>query len=59
MKTICIIGGGIVGVSTAFYLSSKLNLDEDVKIVIVEANEIAGSASGKAGGFLARDWHRC
>ena len=58
MKTICIVGGGIVGVSTAFYLSSILSLDENVKIIIVEANEIAGSASGKAGGFLARDWHR-
>lgn len=58
MKTICIVGGGIVGISTAFYLSSKLNLDKDVEIVIIEANEIAGSASGKAGGFLARDWHQ-
>jgi glycine/D-amino acid oxidase-like deaminating enzyme len=55
MMRVVIVGGGIVGVSTAYYLA-KLKSD-DIEITIVEANEIAGSASGKAGGFLARDWH--
>ena len=44
-------GGGIHGVSTAFYLA-KLG----VRSLIIEQTGIASAASGKAGGFLARDW---
>lgn len=50
---VVIIGGGIVGVCTAYYLSKEDNVD----VTIVENAEIAGAASGKAGGFLAKDWH--
>ncbi|QRW00104.1 FAD-dependent oxidoreductase [Ceratobasidium sp. AG-Ba] len=53
-KNIVIIGGGIIGTSTAYYLSK---LSQDVKIHIVESVSIASAASGKAGGFLALDWH--
>ena len=50
MKTIVICGGGIIGCSIAYYLSK---LDHDfTRIIIIERNEIAGHASGKAGGFL-------
>lgn len=50
---VVIIGGGIIGVCTAYYLSKE----DGVNVTIVENAEIAGSASGKAGGFLAKDWH--
>lgn len=58
-KHIVIIGGGIVGVSTAYYLSLNPALSPDTTITIVEGDEIAGAASGYAGGFLGRDeaWH--
>ena len=52
MKSVVICGGGIIGCSIAYYLSK---LDPDfAKIIIVERNEIAGHASGKAGGFLGK-----
>ncbi|KAL5259637.1 hypothetical protein ACHWQZ_G009925 [Mnemiopsis leidyi] len=47
-----IIGGGIIGISTAFYLSG---LGHD-NITIFEQCGIACHSSGKAGGFLARKW---
>ena len=50
MKTVVICGGGIIGCSIAYYLTK---LDNDfARVIIVERNEIAGHASGKAGGFL-------
>ena len=58
-----IAGGGIIGTSTAYYLvedhlkhlpgSSK----QQVSVTLVDPTGTVGScASGKAGGFLARDW---
>ena len=49
---ICIIGGGIIGISAAFYLSSLGHSN----ITIFEQCGIACHSSGKAGGFLARKW---
>lgn len=46
-----IIGGGIHGVCTAYYLAQK-----GIKSLIIEKSKIASAASGKAGGFLAREW---
>jgi hypothetical protein len=54
-KNIVIIGGGIVGVSTAYFLSKHPNLSADTHITIVEGSSVA--ASGLSGGFLAKDWH--
>ena len=56
MKTVVICGGGIIGCSTAYYLSK---LDSDLKIMLVERNEIAGHASGKAGGFIGNIQQLC
>ena len=52
-----IIGAGIIGSSTAFYLSqSPSNLDPS-SIHLVEASpKLFDSASGYAAGFLAKDW---
>ena len=50
MKVI-ICGGGIMGASTAYHLALR-----GVKSTIVERHELAGCASGKAGGFIEKDW---
>ncbi|KAJ3060494.1 U2 small nuclear RNA auxiliary factor 2, partial [Podochytrium sp. JEL0797] len=53
-KQIVILGGGITGVCTAYYLRLK---DPSAQITIVDSEgSIAPCASGRAGGFLARDW---
>jgi glycine/D-amino acid oxidase-like deaminating enzyme len=47
-----IIGAGVMGASCAFFLSQK-----GFKPVVLEASgSPAAASSGKAGGFLARDW---
>eukprot|EP00049_Salpingoeca_infusionum_P005905 m.98875 g.98875 ORF g.98875 m.98875 type:complete len:57 (-) comp13128_c0_seq8:1308-1478(-) len=43
---VAIVGGGIIGVSTAYYLTL-----EGHDVTVIEATEIAAAASGKAGGF--------
>ena len=50
---LAIIGGGITGAAIA-YFASRLGLK---KIVIVEAGQIAGGASGRNGGFVLRGIH--
>lgn len=49
---ICIIGGGIIGASIAFHLSEA----GCTHITIIERTNIACGASGRAGGFLAKNW---
>ena len=46
---VCIVGGGLTGISTAYYLS---NLDPSLKIVVLEKNRIGWGASGRNGGQL-------
>ncbi|KAJ5652702.1 FAD dependent oxidoreductase [Penicillium longicatenatum] len=53
MSTV-IIGGGIIGVSVAYYLSASK--PEGEIHIIEQSPELFNSASGYAGGFLARDW---
>ncbi len=47
MKVV-VVGGGIVGCATAFYLT-KLGEESGVEVSLVERHEVAGQASGKAG----------
>ena len=49
---VCIVGGGIIGASIAFHLSEA----GCTNIIIVERTNIACAASGRAGGFLAKNW---
>ncbi|BFZ63832.1 Processing alpha glucosidase I [Saitoella coloradoensis] len=57
-ERVTIIGGGIMGVCTAFYLSRHPRFKAGMmKVTVIEEGEIAQGASGKAGGFLALDWH--
>jgi glycine/D-amino acid oxidase-like deaminating enzyme len=53
-KHIIIVGAGIIGVCTAYYVVThpKFNPDE-YHITIIESKRVAGGASGKAGGLLA------
>ena len=48
---VVILGGGIQGCATAYFLARR-----GVPSTIVERVEIAAAASGKAGGFLAGGW---
>ncbi|AAW41882.1 cytoplasm protein, putative [Cryptococcus deneoformans JEC21] len=56
-KNIVVIGGGIAGVSTAYFLSTHPQRSSSTSITIVEGTKIAAAASGFSGGFLAKDWH--
>ncbi|KAL4857919.1 ATP-binding cassette sub-family G member 2 [Chlorella vulgaris] len=49
---VAIVGGGVIGAATAFYLSKQ-----GARCTVLEATGPACSASGKAGGFLALDWN--
>ncbi|MCJ1444725.1 MAG: hypothetical protein MMC23_005227 [Stictis urceolatum] len=56
MSTV-IIGSGIIGASIAYYLSEESSDTQPSEIHLVESSpELFASASGYAGGFLARDW---
>mmetsp|Transcript_36927 Transcript_36927/g.87253 ORF Transcript_36927/g.87253 Transcript_36927/m.87253 type:complete len:408 (-) Transcript_36927:4-1227(-) len=48
---IVICGGGIIAAAIAYYLGKR-----GEKTIIIERLEVANSASGKAGGFLAGGW---
>jgi glycine/D-amino acid oxidase-like deaminating enzyme len=48
---VVICGGGVIGASIAYFLSCR-----GIKAIVLERAGIACAASGKAGGFLARDW---
>ncbi|KAK1244554.1 hypothetical protein MKX07_003353 [Trichoderma sp. CBMAI-0711] len=56
MADTVILGSGVIGLSTAYYL---LQHQSGSTIHLVDsANELFASASGFAGGFLAKDWFR-
>ena len=48
---VLICGGGVIGASIAYFLSCR-----GVAVTVIERTGVACAASGKAGGFLARDW---
>ena len=48
---VLICGGGVIGASIAYFLSCR-----GVKATVIECTGLACAASGKSGGFLARDW---
>lgn len=54
-RHIVIVGGGIIGISIAYYTSLRSDCP---KVTVLESSkDLAPGASGKAGGFLALDWH--
>ena len=54
-RCIVIIGGGIIGLSTAYYLLSASSFPVP-KVTLVERHKIAHGASGRAMGMIGRDW---
>jgi glycine/D-amino acid oxidase-like deaminating enzyme len=48
---VLICGGGVIGASIAYFLGCR-----GVKSTVIEGTGLACAASGKSGGFLARDW---
>ena len=53
-RNIVVIGGGIIGCTSAYFLSRHPSFDPSKhSITLLEASKIAGGASGKAGGLLA------
>lgn len=52
MPKVVVLGAGIHGASVAYYLSTKFG----ILPTVVERVSVAAAASGKAGGFLAREW---
>ena len=52
-ESIIVCGGGVIGCAIAYFLARR-----GARPIVVERHEVAGSASGKSGGFLAHDWCR-
>ncbi|KAI7875221.1 FAD dependent oxidoreductase [Lichtheimia hyalospora FSU 10163] len=52
---VAIIGAGAIGSSTAYFLSQRAKTT-NVRITVIEKTGVACAASGRAGGFIARDW---
>ncbi|KAK0615997.1 FAD dependent oxidoreductase [Bombardia bombarda] len=53
-RNIVIVGGGIIGCTTAYFLTRHPKFDPSLhRITLLEATAIASGASGKAGGLLA------
>ncbi len=48
---VVICGGGVIGACIAWFLRRR-----GIDVIVVERTEVAAAASGKAGGFLTRDW---
>ncbi|KAI1776186.1 FAD dependent oxidoreductase [Hypoxylon cercidicola] len=52
-RHIVIIGGGVIGITTAYYLTRHPSFNTAIHhITLLEATSIAAAASGKAGGLL-------
>jgi glycine/D-amino acid oxidase-like deaminating enzyme len=49
---VVVCGGGVIGASTAYFLSRR-----GAEVTIVERTGVACASSGKAGAFLALDWN--
>jgi glycine/D-amino acid oxidase-like deaminating enzyme len=51
MMRVAICGGGAIGCAAAYFLSRR-----GIAVTVIESTGVACAASGKSGGFLARDW---
>lgn len=51
MANVTVVGGGICGIASAYFLSKR-----GYSCTLVERSKPFNAASGRAGGFLAKDW---
>ena len=54
IQRVVVAGAGVIGISTAYYLAKDFGV---ATTLIDPTGTIAPAASGKAGGFLAKDWN--
>lgn len=55
-ENVVILGAGVIGLSAAFYLSNEV-FGFSRRIVLLDSSPLLlACASGRAGGFLAKDW---
>jgi glycine/D-amino acid oxidase-like deaminating enzyme len=56
-RNIVIIGGGIMGCTTAYYISRHHSFSPSTRVTILEASKhgAAQGASGKAGGLISKN----
>eukprot|EP00013_Stygamoeba_regulata_P024333 CAMPEP_0177665784 /NCGR_PEP_ID=MMETSP0447-20121125/21239_1 /TAXON_ID=0 /ORGANISM="Stygamoeba regulata, Strain BSH-02190019" /LENGTH=423 /DNA_ID=CAMNT_0019171901 /DNA_START=59 /DNA_END=1330 /DNA_ORIENTATION=- len=52
-RQVVIVGGGVMGCMIAYQLALR---EKDLSITLIERCAVACASSGRAGGFLARDW---
>ncbi|KAF3939663.1 hypothetical protein ABW19_dt0204999 [Dactylella cylindrospora] len=57
-RRIIIVGAGIIGLSTAYYLSAHHPQLSAYITVLDSSPTLFACASGRAGGFLAKDWFK-
>lgn len=55
-QSIVIIGAGVIGLSTAYYLSTSAEPRPSSITVLDSSSSLFQCASGRAAGFLAKDW---
>lgn len=55
-QSVVIIGGGVIGLSTAYYLATSAQPRPSSITVLDSSPELFQCASGRAAGFLAKDW---
>ena len=54
-QRVVIIGGGIIGCTTAYYITHHPSYSpETTSVTVLEASAVGGGASGKAGGLVAK-----
>ena len=56
-KNIVIIGGGIIGLTTAYYLLTSSDLPAGTTVTLIERTAIAHGSSSKAAGLISSGWH--
>ena len=55
---VVILGGGIIGLSSAYYLLTSSHLPASSTVTLIERTSVAHGASSRAAGIIAEHWHQ-
>jgi glycine/D-amino acid oxidase-like deaminating enzyme len=56
-RSVVILGAGVIGLSTAYYISASISPTDPIQVFILDTSPVLFQcASGRAAGFIARDW---